>query len=168
MSCIYPITLALGFTGHSLGGLTIGRFFTRILGNMSNLLSWQFWFDPTPVVMSPTFMWGFFAVFAVLVLGGLTARIYAKTTDFSKDIRSIGMKAATAAMVTGCAGFIWLFFTYEEVQIFAYRIWVVVIIGVFVVYIISLYRFARTELPRKAQLAKERENLQKYLPRRNR
>ncbi|MBP9828359.1 hypothetical protein KBC55_04405 [Patescibacteria group bacterium] len=135
---------------------------------MSNLLSWQFWFDPTPVVMSNTFMWGFFAVFAALVLGSLAARIYVKSTGLAKDVRGLGMNAANAAMIAGLAGFVWLFFTYEEVQFFAYRIWVVVIAAVLVGYFISLYRFARTELPKKAQRALERENLQKYLPRRSR
>ena len=134
---------------------------------MSNLLDLQFWFDTTPLALSKPFETGFFILFSVFLLGGFILRIMRKnkTDKFERELLG---RAATIALTLGVLGFFWLFFSFEQVQIFGMRVWFLVWALVLVIWGASLYRYATKRVPQLRLLEQSKAEANKYLPRSNR
>ncbi len=134
---------------------------------MSNLLDLGFWFDVTPLRLSPIFQIGFFVLFALFIMGGLVLRIVRKNrTD--KFERQLLARAAALGLAMGLLGMFWLFFSFEEISYFGMRAWILVWGMVVVVWAWKMYRYATKEVPQRRLLEQSKSEANKYLPRSNR
>lgn len=136
--------------------------------NLPPILRPSFWFDLTPVAMSPVFERVFFVFFALFVVAGAAMRIATRSTPREKYEVAVRMRAANIAFVYGLVGFVIYFLTFEEIQFFGARFWYLVWAAALVVSVVRLVRWWKKEVPllRKAEQSKAEAN--KYLPRSNR
>jgi hypothetical protein len=135
---------------------------------MSALLSLQFWFNQHPVAMSPSFSLGFFVFFALFAITAASLRIIAKRTLRDVyDKQAFRMAGNMAAWLT-FFGFIWLFCTYEEVQIFGVRAWFILWALILLGCAIRIAVFVRKEAPALRLQNASRSTVNQYLPRRAR
>jgi amino acid transporter len=132
---------------------------------MENLFSPAFWFDLTPVRLSSAFEVGFFVVFALMILGGLIVRIVNKQRQDKFERLTLSRLAATLLWI-GVLGLVWLFLTFEEIQIFGARFWFLVLALAFVASMASIYRYWTIKVPQQRMLEQSKAEANKYLPRR--
>lgn len=127
-----------------------------------------FWFDLTPVRMSPAFEATFFVVFALLIIAGAVLRIYLRSRSFEKYTALALRRVAKIATVSGLVGFVLLFFAFEEVQFFGARFWMLVWIAGVIASVLLVVKFMRDVAPMLRSREQNRADVNKYLPRRNR
>lgn len=132
---------------------------------MEKLLHFNYWFDLTPVRMSPGIEIGFFIAFSLLIILGLALRIV-KKSQTDKFTRIVLERATAMTVWTGILGLLWLFLTYEEISIFGARFWFLVLILMLVIMLVSLYRYAEIKVPQLRMLEQSKAEANKYLPRR--
>lgn len=118
--------------------------------------------------MSPAFIYGFFAFFALLAIGAALARIISRRAlKDPYDKQAVRMAGNMTAWLV-VFGFVWLFCTYEEVQIFGVRAWFILWVLLFVGYAIRVAVFVRKEAPALRIQNASRSSVNQYLPRRAR
>lgn len=135
---------------------------------MSQLLTLHFWFNPSPVAMSPAFSYGFFVFFALFAITAALFRIIAKRTlRDTYDKQAFRMAGNMAAWLT-FFGLVWLFCTYEEVQIFGVRAWFILWVALFIAAAVRIAVFVRKEAPELRLRNASKSSVNAYLPRRAR
>lgn len=136
--------------------------------DLSPIIDPGFWFDLTPVRMSPAFETVLFVLFALFVIAGAVMRIYVRSRVLEKYVAQAVLRFAKIATVSGVTGFILLFFAFEEIQFFGSRFWILVwLIGVAVA-VGFVVKFMRQVAPLLRDREKSRAEVNKYLPRRSR
>ena len=132
---------------------------------MENIFDLGYWFDLTPVRLSPAFEIGFFVIFALMLVAGLAMRVMKKArTD--KFERMTLEKAINLNFAIGLLGLLWLFLTFEEISIFGARFWFLFLVIIFVVASVRLYRYRKIKVPQLRLLEQSKAEVNKYLPRR--
>ncbi len=135
---------------------------------MSQLLTLSFWFNPAPIAMSPAFATGFFIFFALFAITGALLRIISKRTlRDTYDKQAFRMAGNMATWLT-VFGFMWLFCTYEEVQVFGVRAWFILWVGLFLGGAGRVFWFVSREAPALRLRHASRSTVNQYLPRRAR
>lgn len=132
---------------------------------MDKLLSLNFWFDLTPVRMSPAIEIGFFVAFSLLVISGLVIRILRKNRQ-DKFEREVMKRIVTLNLSVGLLGLAWLFLSFEEIQIFGSRFWFLLLALILIIVTIRIVMYHRREVPRLRLLEQSKAEANKYLPRR--
>jgi hypothetical protein len=135
---------------------------------MSPLLQLSYWFDQTPVALSPNMAYAFFGLFAALAIAAALLRIAAKrTVRDALDKEAFRMSGNSLALISAL-GFVWLFCSYEEVQFFGMRAWFLLLVAIFLVSLFRVYRFLRVKAPQERFKRQSLADVNKYLPRRSR
>lgn len=134
---------------------------------MKDLLSFSYWFDVTPVRMSPAIEIGFFVFFALLIILGSMLRMMRKnkTDKFEKETLR---RLAVASTVYGVLGLLWLFFTFEEISYFGMRFWFLVGMIALLISISTVIRYTKFKVPVMRLQEQSKVEANKYLPRSNR
>lgn len=133
---------------------------------MDKLLSFGYWFDLTPIRMSAPFEIGFFIGFSLLIVLGLALRILKKGKK-DKFERETLARATTLSFWIGALGLVWLFMSFEEIQIFGARFWILPLALIAIAFLIKIYRYAKIEVPKSRLLEQSKAEANKYLPRRS-
>jgi len=134
---------------------------------MSQLLTLHYWFNSAPVAMSNQFSYGFFVFFALLAISAAVLRIIAKRTMRDVyDKQAIRMAGNMIAWLT-IFGFLWLFCSYEEVQIFGVRGWFILWVLLFIGGAVRVALFVRKAPALRIKNA-SKSSVNQYLPRRAR
>lgn len=132
----------------------------------SNLFRLSFWFDLSPVTFSPLFERGLFLLFALLAVVAAAIRIVARKKTYDRDTTRVFLRVATMMTTMSILGFIWFFFSFEEIYIFGARFFFLIwVLGV-LYWSYTIYRFAKYTLPEERLSAGVKESVNKYLPRR--
>ena len=135
---------------------------------MSQLLTLSFWFDAAPVAMSPAFSYGFFIFFALCAITSALLRIVAKRSELDVYHKQAMRMAGNVLAWLTVFGFLWLFCTYEEVQIFGMRFWFILWALIFLIGAVRVAIFVRQEAPALRLRNASRSSVNAYLPRRAR
>lgn len=135
---------------------------------MSPLLQLSYWFDQSPVRLSPVFEYGFFFLFAVLAIGAALLRIASKRSTRDSLDKKAFLMAGNMLGWLSAFGFLWLFTSYEEVQFFGMRAWFLLWVIAFVICAYRVYRFVKVEAPELRERRQSQADANKYLPRRAR
>jgi cell division protein FtsB len=135
---------------------------------MLNIFDVSFWFDITPVRTGNIFTVGFFILFAAFIIAGAVARITKRNAEVDKAMKHFLENAAGKATTWGILGFLWLFFTFEEISFFGSRFWFLLWAGGvgYAAYKLSLHW--RKEMPEERLRRTMSVSQNKYLPRRAR
>lgn len=139
-----------------------------MLKNMLNIIDPSFWFDMTPVRMGSGFTTTFFVLFAGLVIGGSIARIAKRNAEVDKAMKHFLENAAGKATTWGVLGFLWLFFSFEEISFFGSRFWFLLWLAGVGVAAHKLSIHWRKEMPEERLRRSMSAEQNKYLPRRSR
>lgn len=132
------------------------------------LFDWHFWFDLTPTRMAAPFEAGFFALFALAIIAGAVMRMYVRNAKLEKYRAELFRRMAAIGTTAGIVGFVWFFFTFEEVQFFGARFWfLLIVIGVGIAKI-RLYRYMKNDVPKLQHREQSRAEVNKYLPKKHR
>lgn len=131
---------------------------------MMNLLSLSFWFQLQPPMFLGWIGTSLLVVFALMTVIGLVLKIYGVKSGLEKYRKRAVQKAGSLLLTMGLAGLMFYFFTYERLPLLSMRIWLIVWLGVVVLWIWSIYQFIKIEIPRVEALRQERERLEKWLP----
>jgi hypothetical protein len=129
------------------------------------LFSLTYWFDLDPEVISNQMAILLFGFFALVILGGITARIVSSRWRRDRYKHQLWQRAAQAAVTMGLVGLFFFFFLFENIRFFGARFWYLFWLIGAGVWIWHLVRFATKVTP----AAKARDSLlelrDKYLPR---
>ena len=129
-------------------------------------LTLSFWFnlDPLPPTLLASRV--VFSGFIVLVIAGLVLRLFRHRSQ-EKLQRALLARVANLLTTMGLLGFIFFFFLYEQINFFGSHFWFLLwLIGV-VVWIVTIVRFARIQVPAmRGQQSRQKERA-KYLPKAN-
>ncbi len=90
---------------------------------MLTIIDPLFWFDMTPVRMGSGFTTTFFVVFAALIISAAAARIAKRNAGVDKPMKRFLENVAGKATTWGILGYVWLFFSFEEISFFGSRFW---------------------------------------------
>ncbi|HPN14494.1 MAG TPA: hypothetical protein PLF71_00030 [bacterium] len=131
---------------------------------MMNLLSLSFWFQLQPPMFLGWIGTVLLIVFSLMAVIGLAVKIYGAKSSLEKYRKRAVQKAGSLLLTMGLAGLMFYFFTYERLPILSMRIWLMVWLGVLVLWTWSIYQFIKIEIPRVEALRQEREKLEKWLP----
>lgn len=135
---------------------------------LSPLFDWHFWFDLTPTRMSPMFESGFFFLFVLALAAGAVLRMMVRNGKYDKYKAIVFKKIAALCSWSGIAGMIWFFFTFEEVQFFGSRFWILIGFVCIAIAKFSIWRYVKKEVPLLKHREQSRSEVNKYLPRRKR
>lgn len=132
------------------------------------LIEPSFWFDLSPDFLSPAFSKGFFLLFAALIVAGAVVRIIARSKTADRFAREIRLRIGSLLLTTGIFGMVWFFFSFEGIRLFGARFWFLGLIVMAIVWAVTIWRYAKTEVPQMREKAKSQADANKYLPRRSR
>ncbi len=134
---------------------------------MNNLINLNFWFDNTPSSFTPSFETGFLYLFALAVVGGLAARINAKTKP-DKYQKMLRLRLGSGLITFGILGLIWYFLSFEEIQVFGMRFWFLLLMVGMIIWGYNLYRYFTKTVPALIRQEQSKAEANQYLPRSNR
>lgn len=132
--------------------------------SLSQLLKFSYWFDLTPVRMSPGIEIFFFVLFAVMIISGSIFRIMRKNRSDKFD-RAILTRAANIVTIHGVLGLFWLFFSFQEISHFGMRLWFLVGSATFLYSVARLVYYAKYKVPALRANEQSKAEANKYLPR---
>lgn len=103
-------------------------------------------------------------LFSLMAVAGLVIKVYAIKSNLEKYKKRAVHKIGSLFLTMGVVGLLLYFFTYERLPVLSMRIWLIVWLGMIGLWIWSIYKFIKLEIPRVEALRQEREKLEKWLP----
>lgn len=135
---------------------------------MNNLFSIDFWFNLSPIGLSPVFSKGFFIVFASFIVFGAIANIVAKNRKDDRLLMNAYRRIAQLFYVMGWVGFFFWFASYETLYLFGARFWYLVWAAGVAVWAWRIAVYITKVIPREREIYQHQADVNKYLPRRAR
>ena len=126
----------------------------------------SFWTSLFPHALSPAFETVFFLLFALMMIVGAVVRIVARHRVDDRSLLRTAGKVGKMLIIMGLLGMAWFFFTFEETYFFGARFWFLIWSVGLVVWIATIVRYVRVTIPAEKARNKNREEFNKYLPRR--
>jgi hypothetical protein len=133
---------------------------------MSSLLNLSYWFSLRPIPFVPAMERGLIIGFGIIFLLGVGAFLLLLKHGKTKTQKRIIQRFANTLTWIGILGALLWSFTYEGVMIFSMRFFFIPLAVWFCWDLVWLYRFLRIEVPRREQMMREREQKNKWLPKR--
>lgn len=118
--------------------------------------------------MGSGFTSAFFVIFAGLVIAGSGARIAKRNAEVDKAMKHFLDNVAGKATTWGVLGFLWLFFSFEEISFFGSRFWFLLWLTGVVLATRKLSIHWRKEMPEERSRRSMSAEQNKYIPRRAR
>ncbi len=131
---------------------------------MGSLFSLSFWFDKTPVPLTPGFEKAFFILFVLCLIAGAVVRIIAKRREREQYVAAIFAKVGYLLVTMGILGLIWFFFTFEQIPLLGSRFWFLIWLLGIIAWVLWILRFVYKEVPQLRQRDKDRVERMKYFP----
>lgn len=132
--------------------------------NIPPLLTPGYWFNPSPGPLMPAVEWAVLAFFSLVTAAGIAAHIYNKRCGWEKLKRRALVRAGNAAITMGLIGLLLYAFYYERTLVLSMRfLYVVWLIGAGY-WAWSIYRYAAVTIPAIHKKHAEREQFEKWLP----
>ncbi len=105
-----------------------------------------------------------FAIFILLFVLGIVARIVASNNRQDRYMRQFGQRVGGYLITMGILGIVLYFFSFERIRLFGSRfLYVCWLVGL-IVWGFFLVRFAHKTIPQKREQDRERAEKRKYLP----
>lgn len=129
------------------------------------LLDYRYWVNPRPVPLGPSLVGSVFAFFGWFVIASVVLYVlarYLKRRDRLKE--SVVRRFARVMSWTAALGYLFLFFTYEQLPLLGMRLWFLLLFALFAVWLVRAIVFALKDYPRMRLQEAERQRHEKYLP----
>lgn len=128
------------------------------------LLTPTFWFSTTPPPFLPVVDKLILVVMAACVLVGAIAFLIRLQSGRDKLMKQALGRAGTVLVTTGLIGLLLYAFSYERVIYLSMRIWWLPLIAWFLWEAWKMYRFVFVKIPEIQKLQAERDQFEKWLP----
>lgn len=130
------------------------------------LLTLSYWFAARPAPFASAVSSVLLVVFAVILIGGIAASVVPLKAGLSKTMKRACYRCGALFISTGIAGLLLWVFASQELPIlsmrFLYIVWFVwIALGLY-----GIYRYLWIEIPVQERMAKERQEREKWLPKR--
>ncbi|MBI2484697.1 hypothetical protein HYW18_00920 [Candidatus Uhrbacteria bacterium] len=130
------------------------------------LFDLSFWFARKPSALLPTSTWALLISFLVLFLLSVALRIHLRrkraADRYQKHTRE---RVIALTQSVGLLGLLWLFFAYEQVTVFQWRWWLLLIFVGALVWAAHIVYEAKRVIPAMRRGRSEELGKLKYLPR---
>lgn len=134
--------------------------------NVPPLLTLSYWFAVRPVPFQPIADRVLLAVFSVILIGGILAAILPLKAGLSKVQKRVCYRCASLGISLGIFGLLLWLFSSQELPILSMRFLFIAWIVWLAFGLYGIYRYLWIEVPVRERLAKEREEREKWLPKR--
>lgn len=124
----------------------------------------SFWFNPTPPPFLPLIDHILLALFGVMLVAGIAARVLAMKKGWEKMTRRLLDRTGGRLMTLGVFGFLLYALNFERVPVLSARLGFLVWAGLVVWYAWQTQHFIRVEVPAAQKRREEREQTEKWLP----
>jgi protein-S-isoprenylcysteine O-methyltransferase Ste14 len=131
---------------------------------MINLLNPMYWFQIQPAAMVPWASTASIVIFTAMFVVGIGVKVYGAKSGMEKLVRRAVERAGTLLVTMGLIGGVWWLVCYERVPMLSMRVWLLVWLVSMGLWIWSIAKYLRVEVPAKRAKAKEREQYEKWLP----
>ncbi|MBU1348533.1 hypothetical protein KJ781_00475 [Patescibacteria group bacterium] len=131
------------------------------------LLQLSYWFDSLPPPFLPVIDRSLLAVFGILLVAGIIARIVASRHGWEKMTKRLVARSGGMLTTLGAFGLVLYALSYERVPVLSSRLGYLLWVGLLGWYVWKTYRFIRVEIPSVQKRREEREQLEKWLPKPN-
>lgn len=129
---------------------------------MNNLLSFSFWFNPRPGLLTLFFQNGLIGYIAILALFTVVIGII-KSSNKDKIYQNIWQSLFSFCLVNALLGLLGLFFIYELIPILSSRFWFLLICAEMGIWLFFIGKKLSAIPEKKNQMEKEKE-FKKYIP----
>ncbi|MBP9869053.1 hypothetical protein KBC59_00635 [Patescibacteria group bacterium] len=127
-------------------------------------LTLPFWFNPAPPPFLPLVDRLLLVLFVGFVVIGVLAHLARLRGGLEKMTRRAISRAGTLLITMGLFGLLLWAFLYERVSYLSMRFWYLVWLGILIWWVYSIYKFVFIEIPQKQDQQKERDAINKWLP----
>ncbi len=127
---------------------------------MLNLLTFKYWFNLRPESFVLFFKILFVSFLVLLLLAGVFFLVYKKNAKGRKVLFSRLSDFCFANLIIGA---LLLLFNYQQIQFFSARFWLLVWLGVIVVWLMNISKKIKKIILNREERKKE-EEFKKYLP----
>ncbi|MBI4121767.1 MAG: hypothetical protein HY461_00390 [Parcubacteria group bacterium] len=103
-------------------------------------------------------------LFAILVLGGLTAALLALRRTWATPLRTLFRRIGAFGLTMGFVGYILLFFSLQRIAFLSARLWYLAWTVGAIYWLYRVLYYAFRVLPKREAERREREQREKYLP----
>jgi len=137
----------------------------HFLAGYAALLQYRYWVNPRPVPLGPSLVGSIFAFFGWFVVAAAVLYILARYLKKRDPLKGdVVRRFARALISTAVLGYIFLFFSYEQLPLLGMRLWFLLVFVLFTVWLVRAIVFALREYPRLRDAEVERRRFEKYLP----
>jgi FlaA1/EpsC-like NDP-sugar epimerase len=120
--------------------------------NISNLFHLSYYFG-NDVFYTFNGFWVVFVILVLMIIGSFIVNAkFMKQWNFLK--RTIATRLTRAGQIIGWLGLLWLFFRYESIPMFSWRIWPALLVLYFIVEVVMLIKWVKKDYP-KARAKKQ-------------
>ncbi len=135
------------------------------LAGYAALLDYQYWFNPRPVPLGPSLVGSIFAFFGWFVIASAVLYLLARHMKKRDRLREgVIRRFARVLLTTALLGYMFLFFTYEQLPLLGMRLWFLVLFVLFTVWLVRAIIFTLKDYPQLRRQEVERKRYEKYLP----
>ncbi|MEA3249582.1 MAG: hypothetical protein U9Q03_04485 [Patescibacteria group bacterium] len=137
----------------------------HFLAGYAVLLDYQYWINPRPVPLGPSLVGSVFAFFGWFVIASVVLYFLArhfKKRDHLKE--EVIRRFARALLLTAVLGYMFLFFSYEQLPLLGMRFWFLLTFLLFTVWLVRAILYTLKDYPRMRRQEIERKRYEKYLP----
>lgn len=134
--------------------------------DVKQLFELSFWLTPHPgpIDLKTTII--FLIIFGSGIAGKIGLKIFLKKnkTTLTKPEKKLISKIESLCLTMGSLGLVWLFFAYENISFLSGRYFLVLWCISLGIWIYLIWHYYDTEMQPTLSLLKEREQIEKYLP----
>jgi hypothetical protein len=138
----------------------------HFLAGYAALLNYRYWIDFRPVPLGPSLVGSVVVFFGWFLLAAIVLYLVARHFRH-RDLHLLEealYRFARPMLWTAVLGYIFLFFSYEQVPLLGMRLWFLLLFILFSVWLIQAIVFAVRDYPHLRKNESERQRFEKYLP----
>lgn len=125
----------------------------------------KYWFNPNPIALGPSLVGGMIFFFAWFLVGAVVCAIGARMLRDRDMLKAdITSRFVWLLLTTGLLGLMFLFFSYEQIPLFGMRFWFLVTFIVFIIWLTRIAIYIARDVPALRETQKQREQIERYLP----
>lgn len=130
------------------------------------LFELSYWLNPRPGYISTQTAIFFLILFGSGIFGKIWLKIFTKKhkSTLTKPEKKLISKIESLCLTMGSLGLVWLFFAYENISFLSGRYFFVAWCISLGIWIYLIWHYYETEMKPALSLLKEREQIEKYLP----
>ncbi len=130
--------------------------------SLRNLFHSSYWFSQ-PELATHAVRWFWIVLFLTLILAGLVL-LFLRRHQEAKALQAVFAGLSRCTLTLGILGLLWFYFRQERVLVLGWRFWLLLWVVVLAIWLGRILWYAVKRLPQIKAENKERENREKYLP----